>query len=171
MAHITEEHLHHMARRHHATMKKLDGIRDKVAGFTGRFVGTIETGAGAWIGGAIEGRTAGGTVLKLPINLTVGAILLAVGHLDFAGDKWSAHLNNLGNGFVGSYVAATGYAFGKRWRETGKMLGGGWAQPWTSPYDHQVEGPAPAVHGDLNEAQMAAIVQRMQAAAAAPAHQ
>jgi len=26
---ITEEHLHHMARRHHATMKKLDGLREK----------------------------------------------------------------------------------------------------------------------------------------------
>jgi hypothetical protein len=160
-----------MARRHHATMKKLDGIRDRVAGITGRFVGTIETGAGAWLGGAIEGRTGGGTVLRIPINLGVGAILLAAGHLDLAGDRWSDHLNNLGNGFIGSYVAATGYAFGKRWRETGKILGGG-GHPWTSPYEngwpHQAEA-APAVHGDLSEAQMAAIVQRMQAAAAAPA--
>lgn len=173
MANITEEHLHHMARRHHATMKKLDGIREKVAGITGRFIGTAETAAGAWIGGAIEGRTAGGTVLRIPINLGVGAILLAVGHLDLVGADWSNHVNNVGNGFIDSYVAATGYAFGKRWRETGKVFGGG-GHPWTSPYEngwpHQVEGPAPAIHGDLSEGQMAAIVQRMQQAAAAPAH-
>jgi hypothetical protein len=173
MANITEEHLHHMARRHHATMKKLDGLREKFSGITQRFVSTVEVGAGSWIGGAIEGRTGGGTVLKVPINLGVGAILLAAGHLDLAGDQWSEHLNNLGNGFIGSYVAATGYAFGKRWKETGKILGGG-GHPWVDPYDQtpgwQPQTPAPAVHGDLSEAQMAAIVQRMQQAAAAPAH-
>jgi hypothetical protein len=175
MAHITEEHLHHMARRHHATMKKLEGIREKVAGVSSRFVGTIETGAGAWLGGAIEGRTAGGTVLRIPINLGLGAVLLAVGSIPGlgVGAELSKHLNNVGNGLIGSYVAATGYAFGKRWRETGKVFGGG-GHPWASPYEngwpHQVEGPAPAVHGDLNEGQMAAIVHRMQQAAAAPAH-
>jgi hypothetical protein len=173
MANITEEHLHHMARRHHATMKKLDGIKERVTAITGRFVGTLETGAGAWIGGAIEGRTSGGTVLKIPINLGLGAILLAAGHLDVAGN-WSEHLNNLGNGLIGSYVAATGYAFGKRWKETGKLFGGG-GHPWTMPYENgwphgAPEVPAPPVQGDLSEAQMAAIVQRMQQAAAAPAH-
>ena len=75
MANITEEHLHHMAKRHHATMKKLDGLREKFSGMTERFVGTVEIGAGAWLGGAVEGRTAGGTVLKVPINLGVGALL------------------------------------------------------------------------------------------------
>jgi hypothetical protein len=44
-----------MARRHHATMKKLDDLRDRFAGVTGRFVGTIETATGAWFGGTIEG--------------------------------------------------------------------------------------------------------------------
>lgn len=172
MANITEEHLHHMARRHHATMKQLDGLREKFAGFTQRFIGTIETGAGAWLGGTIEGRTGGGTVLKIPINLGVGAILLAAGHLDLAGDQWSEHLNNLGNGFIGSYVAATGYAFGKRWKETGKMFGGG-GHPWSDPYDQTPgwqQAPAAPVQGDLSDAQMAAIVARMQQAAAAPAH-
>jgi len=141
--HITEEHLQHMARRHHATMQKLDGLRSKFAGFTGRFVGTIETAAGAWIGGAIEGRTAGGTIGPLPINLGIGALALVAGHLDLAGGKWSDDLNNLGNGFVGSYLAATGYAFGKRWKETGKLLGGGGA-PWTHPYENGwPHAPAP----------------------------
>jgi len=165
MANITEEHLHHMAKRHHATMRKLDGLREKFSGITERFVGTLEVGAGAWLGGAVEGRTGGGTVLKVPMNLGLGAVLLAAGHLDLAGGQWSGHLNNIGNGFIGSYVAATGYAFGKRWKETGKMFGGG-GHPWTQPYGEV----APAVHGDLSEAQMASIVSRMQQAAAAAPH-
>jgi len=165
MANITEEHLHHMARRHHATMKQLDGLRGRLAGMTGRFVGTVEVGVASWLGGAIEGRTGGGTFLKIPINLGVGALFLAAAHLDLAGPQWSGHLNNLGNGFLGSYVAASGYSFGKTWKETGKMFGGGGA-PWTHPY----EVPGPAVSGDLSAAQMAAIVQRMQQAARAPAH-
>lgn len=174
MANITEEHLHHMARRHHATMKKLDEMREEHSGRRQRFLGMFETGAGAWIGGAIEGRTGGGTLLKVPVNLGVGALLLAVGHLNVLDDKWAPHLNNLGNGFIGSYVAATGYAFGKRWKETKSMFGGG-GHPWTSPYENgwpqgAPEASGPAVHGELDEAQMAAIVQRMQQAAAAPAH-
>ncbi len=173
MADITTEHLHHMARRHHATMKKFDALREKFAGITSRFVGTVETAAGAWLGGTIEGRTEGGTVLKVPINLGVGAILLAAGHFELAGAEWSGHLNNLGNGFVGSYLAATGYSFGKRWRETKSIFGGG-GHPWTRPYENGwPKGPAemppgapPVVHGDLSPEQMAHIVQRMQAAAA-----
>ena len=165
MANITEEHLHHMARRHHATMKKLDTIQEKFAAHAGWLIGTVEVGAGAWIGGVVEGKTAGGTFLNVPWNLGAGAALLAVAHLGGhlpAVAKFSDHLNNLGNGFLSSFTAAQGYAFGKRWKESGKMLGGG-GHPWTQPY---AEVP-PAVHGDLSEAQMAAIVQRMQAAAAA----
>jgi hypothetical protein len=134
MANITEEHLHHMARRHHATMKKLDGLREKFGGITQRFVSTIEAGAGAWAGGMIEGRTGGAAIGPLPINLAVGTLLLAGGHLDLAGSQWSEHLNNLGNGFLGSYFAASGYAFGKRWKDSGKMLGGG-GHPFTQPYE------------------------------------
>jgi len=179
MTHITADHLHHMARRHHATMKELDGLRAKFSGFTKGFISTLETGAGAWIGGAIEGRTGGGTVMQVPLNLGAGLFLLTLGHLNLAGEQNSEHLNNLGNGFVGSYVAATGYAFGKRWRETGKLTGGG-GHPFTAPYENGwspenagpgpglAAGPASAVQGDLSQEQMAAIVARMQAAAGAP---
>jgi hypothetical protein len=160
MANITEEHLQHMAKRHHATMKVVDGFREKAQATAQRFFSTFETGAGAWLGGAVEGRTGGGTVMKVPMNLGIGGVLLAVAHFDVAGKEWSSHINNLANGFIGSYVAATGYAFGKRWKETGKLWGG---HSWSQPYG---EVP-PAVHGDLSESQMAAIVQRMQAAAAA----
>lgn len=160
MANITEEHLHHMARRHHATMKKLDGMREKFSVHAGWLVGTIETAAGAWLGGTLEGRTQGGTLLRVPYNLGAGVILLAVGHLGLAGDRYNDHLNNLGNGLVSSYLAAVGYSFGKRWRETGKLWGG---HSISEPYGM----PSAAAAGDLSSQQMAAIVQRMQAAAAA----
>jgi hypothetical protein len=142
MANITEEHLHHMARRHHATMKKLDGIRERFSGITGRFVSTLEVAAGSWIGGTFEGRTGGMALGPLPINLGVGALLLVGSHIKAAG-RWSEDLNNLGNGFIGSWAAATGYAFGKRWKETGKMLGGG-GHPWSHPYENGW-GPGPAI--------------------------
>ena len=136
MAHsITEEHLHHMARRHHATMQKLDGIREKISGYAQKSFGLLETGAGAWAGGMLEGKTGGMSVGPLPVNLLVGAGLLVAGYANLGGDKYSEHFNNLGNGFIGSYLAATGYAFGKRWKETGKILGGG-GNPWTQPYEN-----------------------------------
>ena len=162
MANITEEHLHHMARRHHATIKQLDGIKERIGGILGRGIDTIEYGLASWVGGAIEGRTDGGTIpfIKLPWNLGAGLFFLTLGHLEVAG-KHSEHLSNFGNGFLGSFVAAEGYAFGKRWKDTGKVFGGG-AAAFTHPYE---------VSGDLSQAQMAAIVSRMRQAANAPAHQ
>ena len=142
MAHITEEHLHHMARRHHATMQKLDGIRAQVSNVVQRSLGAIEMGAGSWIGGMIEGRWNGAALGPVPINLGVGVLLLAGSFANFPNEKVSEHLSNLGNGFVGSYLAAHGYAFGKHWRETGKLIGGGDAT-WLNPYDDlQPKGPA-----------------------------
>jgi hypothetical protein len=162
-ANITEEHLHHLAKKSHGWMSKYDGLREKFAVHTGRIVSTLETVAGAWAGGVIEGKTNGQTVLKVPVNLLGGIALLAAGHWmesakpDIA--KWGADLNNVGSGLVGSYIAATGYAFGKRWRDSGfKAAFGGFAHPY--------DLGGPPVSGDLSEAQMAAIVQRMQAAAA-----
>jgi len=161
---VTEEHLHHMAKRHHHTMGKLRAIQDKARALTSRFIGTLEVGAGAWLGGVAEGRLkhpdgSGGTVMHVPVNLAAGVALLAAGHLELAGKEWSDHLNNLGNGFVGSYVAAAGYTFGTNWRDTGRLFGHG-AAALPPP------APAPAVTGELSEAQMADIVRRMQAAAA-----
>jgi hypothetical protein len=134
MANITEEHLHHMARRHHATMKKLDGIREKIAGISGHAFNTIETGAGAWLGGAFEGKTAGMALGPLPINLLAGGVLLFAGYTNLA-KGYSEHLSNLGNGLLASYTAALGYAFGKRWRETKQVFGGG-GHPWAHPYEN-----------------------------------
>ncbi len=165
MANITEEHLHHMARRHHATMRKLDGMQEKLRGYAKGFFSTAEVGAGAWIGGAIEGRTSGGTILNVPLNLGFGAVLLAVGHLNLAGDTYSEHINNLANGLIGSYTAAAGYAFGKRWKETKSVFGGG-----VGSFNPYVDGASPAVHGELSEEHMNAIARNMHAAAMASAH-
>jgi hypothetical protein len=170
MANITEEHLHHMARRHHAVMQKFDGLRAKLTKGAHTFFGVAEVGAGAWLGGAIEGRTSGGSIGPVPINLGIGALLLTAGHLNLAGGTYSKHFENLGNGFIGSYLAATGYAFGKRWKDSGHVLGGG-SQPWLHPYGGAPEAAPPAVHGALSQDQMDAIRQRMEHAAMASVHQ
>lgn len=135
-----------MAQRHHATMKKFDGLREKLTGAAERTAHILETAAGAWAGGAIEGRTAGAAVGPLPVNLLAGIALVGASHLKQVEHLGrSDDLNNLGNGFIGSYFAATGYAFGKRWKETGKMLGGG-GHPWGHPYEN---GWSPGAPGAL----------------------
>ena len=156
MANITEEHLHHMARRHHATMQKLDGIRERVAVYSQKSFSLVETGFGAWAGGILEGRTGGASLGPIPINLGIGFVLAAAGAFVGRGKQevtitrevspgvasvtarrtdFGEHLTNLGNGFIGSYLAAAGFSFGKRWKETGKILGGG-GRPWTHPYEN-----------------------------------
>ena len=179
MANITEEHLHHMARRHHATMQKLDTIKATIGTYAQKSFGLLETAGGAWAGGLIEGKFGGAALGPLPVNLLAGVGFLVAGYMNLGGDKYSEHFNNVGNGFIASYTSALGYAFGKRWKETGKMLGGG-GRPWAHPYENGwPKAPVnaapppmapPAVHGDLNEEQMAAIVERMQAVAGAPAY-
>jgi hypothetical protein len=162
MANITEEHLHHMARRHHATMQKLDTVHQKMAIYTQKGFSLLETGFGAWAGGVLEGRTGGKALGPIPLNLGIGVVLAAVGAIvgnkedvtvtrevgpDFSRvtakkSTLGDHLTNLGNGFLSSYLAATGYAFGKRWKETGKVLGGG-GHPWTHPYENGWPHSAP----------------------------
>ena len=172
MANITEEHLHHMARRHHATMKMLNTVHEKMAVYSKKGLSLLETGFGSWAGGLLEGRTGGAALGPIPLNLGIGIVLAAAGA--FASTAHTAagaadrarrdktalsddvrsqivrdtpdigeHLTNLGNGFLGSYLAATGYAFGKRWKETGKVLGGG-GHPWTAPYENGWPKPGAA---------------------------
>ena len=181
MANITEEHLHHMARRHHATMQKLNGINERIFGLKAKTFAAVETGFGSFAGGLLEGRTKNMPRLgPLPLNLIVGAGLLALGYTNLAQGKYSSDFNNLGNGFIGSYLASAGYLFGKRWADSGKVFGGDTSFPWLNPYENGARpaeapkvgwGPSGYVgQGDLSEEQMAAIVQRMQEAAGAPAY-
>jgi hypothetical protein len=173
---ITEQHLHHLARRNHATMQKLDAIKGRAAAIGTRLRSTLEMGFGAWAGGLLEGKTGGMAIGPLPINLLGGIALLGFGQLDIT-KGWGDDLSNVGNGLIGSYLAASGYALGKRWRDTGHFLGGG-GHPFYSPYqDGWAHGgaaapaaPAAPVSGDLSPQQMAAIVQQMQSVANAPSH-
>jgi hypothetical protein len=161
MADIGHEHLHHMAKRLHHTNQKLEAVQGKISDIAGKFLGTVETTAGAWLGGMIEGRTSGDTFMRVPYNLGIGAVLLALGH--WPGLVKSQHLaegaDNLAKGFIGSYAAAVGFNFGKRWKENGlKHAFGGGFNPYALP-DAKASG-------ELNQAQMADIVARMQQAAA-----
>lgn len=110
---VTEEHLHRMARRHHATMQKLDGIREEIAEYSNRAFSTIETGGGAWVGGLMDGK------LQWPVSagavFGVGFILLDF--LDFGGEKDSARYGNIGKGFLAGPLARVGYRFGQHMRE------------------------------------------------------
>ena len=168
-----------MARRHHATMQKLDTLREQVKGYAHKGASLLETGAGAYAGGLIEGRYGGAALGPLPYNLLTGVGFLIAGYMNPGGH--GKHLENIGNGFVASYTSALGYAFGKRWRETGTAFGGG-GNPWLSPYENGwpkknlgAAAAAPTAAGqwpttDPTPAQMAAIAQQMQAAANSPAY-
>jgi hypothetical protein len=134
--HITEEHLRHMARRHHATMQKLDAIEEKVVGVSGRLIDTLETTGFAWIGGTIEGGTGGWALGPVPLNLLAGLVAIGASHANVAKGRFSNDLNNFGTGLIGSWAAAVGFAFGKRWRETKSLWGGGEGHPFTHPYEN-----------------------------------
>ena len=136
MANITEEHLHHMARRHHATMQRLDTIRERIRDISQKSLGMLGSAGGAWAGGLIQGRFERGGLGPIPYNLLAGVAFLVAGYANAGGERYSEHLNNIGNGFVASYLAGAGLAFGKRWRETGKVFGGFQGRPWTHPYEN-----------------------------------
>ena len=111
--------LHAMARRHHATMQKLDSLREIWVSRKDRLFGTLETGAGAWIAGMVKGRTEGpalGSFGKFATHpLTLGTALLALGYLDGAGHR-SDDVVAFGNGYVSSFFAAKGFEMGARMR-------------------------------------------------------
>lgn len=114
----TEQQLHSMARRHHATMKQLDGLRETWMLRKDRFVTTLETGTGAWFAGVVKGRTEGNPdplarFVTHPLTLGLGA--LAIGYLD-AAERWSDDVIHFGNGYLTSFFATKGFATGQALR-------------------------------------------------------
>ena len=111
-----EQQLRSMAARHHATMKKLDGLREQWAVRKDRFVSTLETGAGAFAAGLVQGRTEGfarDPVTKFTLHpLALGTTILALGYLDIDARR-TDDIIHFGNGYVASYFAAKGFAFGE----------------------------------------------------------
>jgi len=97
-------------------MQKLDGLREKISGFSARAGGTIEMGAGAWIGGLMDGK------LQWPVSmgLVFGFTLTALDYLNMSAEGhrfYGNHYGNLGNGFLASYLARAGQRFGTRMLE------------------------------------------------------
>lgn len=131
--HLADQVAHHK--------RKHQDLLGKVEGATATAVRTLELGAGAFLGGALEGKTQQGKFLHVPINLLGGVAAIGAGMLDLAGD-WSPHLATLGEGMVASYASSVGYAFGQRWQAGGlrAAFGGGAPVPLPPP---PVAIPAP----------------------------
>ena len=157
----TEAHVHHLAKKAHAYKSRLEEHLGSQASVVERGLNLLVIGAGAWLGGMVEGKTGGGTVAHVPINLLAGLVFNGAG---FFGEKvfgaYAPHLNQFGNGFNASWVAAKGFTFGQTWQQTGKLFGG---QPVVAlPAAHPAAVAAPKVSG----AEMDSIIDRMSEVAA-----
>jgi len=154
-------HVHHLAHRAHSLHRRLEALRAKLSGTTARAVRTLEVSAGALVGGVIQGKAGpeGAHVLHVPVDLGLGLALNVLGYFDAAGD-YSEHLNNLGDGFIASYLSNVGFGWGNSWRTTGKLFGPK-AAPAALP-----GAPAPVVQGDISPQKMAEIIARTRDASA-----
>lgn len=163
LAIMYNEHVAHLAKRHHTVSQKLEKLRGKVGSLAEKGIRTIEIAAGAVIGGVIQGR-AGGTahLLGIPVDLVAGVGLHLAGYLDLAGDDWSDHLNNVGDGFLGAFFSDVGHGVGKRWKASGSLV----ASLKPPAAAAQLAAPTPTVAqvaaGDVSPQQMAdMLIRRM----------
>lgn len=155
---ITHEHVQHLARRGENLHKRLEKLREKLSGVTARAVRTLEVGTGALLGGVVTGHAGpdGGKIAHVPIDLGAGLILNLLGYFDAAGDEYSPHLNNFGDGFLASYLSSLGFGIGNNKRTTGT---------WFPPKQVAAGAAGGAIaSGEVSPAQMAAILDRVQAA-------
>lgn len=154
---LTHEHVQHLARKNDTLAEKVAKLKAKGAKITGKAVRSLEVVAGATLGGVIQGlakdQEAGAHILRVPADLGIGLGLNLAGFLDLAGDEWSHHLNNLGDGFLGAYFSDLGFHVGKRKRESGSFF-----KPKT-----QGALPSAAAHGEVSPQAMAeALLSQMQ---------
>jgi hypothetical protein len=156
---LGREHIQHLVRRGDALRRKLDSVKERLEGATTKLVRTVEVGAAAIAGGMIQGKAGpdGATVMKVPVDLGAGLLLNVAGYFNAAGQH-SDHLNNLGDGFLASYLSSLGFGIGNTWRTTGKLFG--------AKSTPQLPGgpPATAAAGEIGPAQMADIISRVRAA-------
>ena len=154
---------HAIAHRAHSLHRRLEKMREKLSGTTAKAVRTLEVSAAALAGGVIQGKAGpeGAHLFHVPVDLGLGLALNVLGYFDAAGDEYSDHLNNLGDGFLASYLSNVGFGWGNTWRTTGKLFGPK-AAPMLAP-----AGPAPAaVQGEISPQAMAEIVERVRRAGA-----
>ena len=160
MADVSEKHLHHFAHEAHKYREKFHAFREANGKRIEQVVRTVTIGAGAFVAGAIDGRTDKGsgalTIMHVPASLGIGVALIAAGYAGAAGKEWSPHLHNFGDGFIANYAASKGHKFGQDWLNGGlKGAFGGSTAPAL---------PTAAAHGMPDPAQMAQAVANMRAA-------
>ena len=148
MSNVSIEHLRHLHNLKEKAQLALAKHKGKISAVAHRALVVGEVGLGAWVGGVLEGKTDGMTVLRVPANLLAGFLAIGASMLDLAGDH-SADVGNFGAGLVASFAASHGHNFGQTWHTAGfsAALHGG------SP-----ALPAPAVHGVPDPRAMANIV-------------
>jgi hypothetical protein len=155
---------HAIAHRAHSLSRRLEKMREKLSGTTAKAVRTLEVSAAALAGGVLQGKAGpeGAHIFHVPVDLGLGLALNVLGYFDAAGDEYSDHLNNLGDGFLASYLSNVGFGWGNTWRTTGKLFGPKAAAPMLAP-----AAPAPVVaQGTLSPEAMAEIVERVRRAGA-----
>lgn len=154
-------HIQHLNKQRHAWRQRFDDLREKFRSPVSKVVKTVEVGAGALIGGVIQGKAGpqGATIAHIPIDLLAGAALNAAAVFHVAGAENSAHLGNVGDGLIAAYLSDVGFKIGQKWHEEGHLFGHG------APPSPALSGPSPGkVSGPLSGEQLAEIVNRVHAA-------
>jgi hypothetical protein len=150
-------HVRHQHKTIQRLKERLDNWKETLRSPAAKVIKTAEVGAGAILGGVIQGKAGpkGATIAHLPIDLLAGAALNVVAAFHVAGEENSAHLGNVGDGLIAAYLTDVGFKIGKKWNETGHLFGG---------HDEHGQLPAPATKasGQLSPDQLAEIVHRVQ---------
>ena len=157
---ITHEYVAHLHKRGQSLYKRLEALKEKLSGTTAKAVRTLEVSTAAVVGGVIQGKGGpdGAKFMHVPIDLGAGLLLNLLGYFDAAGDEYSDHLNNFGDGFLAAYMSGLGFSVGQNWRATGKFSLGLQKQV------QQLAAPTAASGPMISPEQMAEIVARARAA-------
>lgn len=163
MANIGMEHLRHVVNGRNALQRRLDGIKDRLAGTTEKLIRTGTVSAAAAVSGVIQGRGGpdGAHIFHIPIDLGLGVGLNLLGYFRAAG-KQSHHLINAGDGFLAGFFSNLGFSWGNNWRVSGSLFGGKGQSTLPAP------GAPVASKGEVSAAQMADIVARVRASSGLP---
>src|ERR1700729_597379 len=89
---VTEDHLHHIAKRHDSLSRRYENLKSKGAKLTSRLVRSGEVMLGAAAGGVLQGMSKnpqGPHIAHFPADLAIGLGLEAVATFDLFGEEWS----------------------------------------------------------------------------------
>ena len=140
---------HHNAKRAERAEIREQRGRDRGERIVEKIVRSGEVFAGAAIAGVIQGRLGHSATLgPVPLDLALGTALNGLALWGVAGDHYSKHLGNFGDGFFAGYGAEAGFAVGQAWKNTGRLFGGGKVPG--APLAPPPTPGQPAVHGELD---------------------